>query len=102
VGILRERHARLKNGLALAMGNRLSREDRTFVILRSGLFSHDPGRPLASGFFLLSRPESGTLVTASNPPSVGDTLLGKTRHLSLSLKVIDVRAESEEKNGRNT
>ena len=102
VGILRERQARLKNDLALALGNRLSREDRTLGRLRSGLFAHDPGRPLASGFFLLSRPESGTLVTASSPPSVGETLLGKTRHLSLSLTVVDVRAESEENNGRNT
>jgi hypothetical protein len=92
----------LKNDLALAMGNRLSREERTFELLQSRLVAHDPGRPLASGFFLLSRPESGTLVTASSPPSVGDTILGKTRHLSLSLKVVDVRAESEEKNGSHT
>ncbi|MGC8529055.1 MAG: exodeoxyribonuclease VII large subunit [Leptospirillia bacterium] len=102
VGILREKQVRLKNDLVLALGNRLSREGRIFERLRSGLFARDPGRPLASGFFLLSRPETGTLVTASTPPSIGETLLGRTSHLALSLKVVDVRAGSEEKSASNS
>ncbi len=93
---LRESHARLKRDLFLAVQGRLSREVRTFERLQNGLLSHDPGRPLASGFFLLSRPENGSLVTSSSPPLVGETLSGKTRHLSLSLKVLGVQTETPE------
>lgn len=95
---LKEQQTRFASHLSQAMQGRLSREDRACDRLRSALLAHDPERPLASGFFLLSRSDGGTLVTASAPPSIGERLSGKTRGLALSLKVVDVRPEVPEDN----